>query len=74
MSEFAQVIVAIATLVSAIASLIVSMRNTRKIEEVHKGVNSKMDQMLAIKDRLSEVTASSAHAAGLEQGRSEERK
>lgn len=45
-SELAQVITAVATLVASIGALIVSLRNSRKIEEVHKSTNGKMDQLV----------------------------
>jgi hypothetical protein len=63
-------IVAIPTTLTALASLIVSLRNGRKIEQVHLATNSKMDKLLS-------VTGASEKAKGmkegLEQGRGETR-
>lgn len=55
--ETAQVITALATLVAAVGALIVGLRNSRKIEEVHKSTNGKMEQL------VTEVRAAS-FAAG----------
>jgi hypothetical protein len=55
-------IVAIPTTVTALASLIVSLRNGRKIEQVHVATNSKMDKLL-------EVTGASEKAKGFIEGR-----
>jgi hypothetical protein len=54
-------IVAIPTTLTALAGLIVSMRNGRKIEQVHVATNSKMDLLL-------EVTGASEKAKGMKEG------
>lgn len=63
----ALIITALATLVTSLGALIIGIRNTRKIEEVHVATNSKMDKLLS-------VTRESAEAKGLLQGRKEARK
>ncbi len=45
MSEAAQLIVAVATLISSVAALVVGWRNTRKIKEVHDATNGLMKTM-----------------------------
>jgi len=65
--SIAQIITSIAALVAAFGSVIaaiVSARNARKIEEVHKATNS-------LTDRLVETTKTEAHAAGREEYRQE---
>ncbi len=57
-SEIAQILVALATLVSAFTGLVIGIRNTRKIQEVHIATNS-------MKDELVETTKLAAHAAGM---------
>jgi hypothetical protein len=59
-------IVAIPTTVTALAGLVVSLRNGRKIEQVHVATNSKMDQLL-------EVTGASEKAKGVIEGREQGR-
>jgi uncharacterized membrane protein len=59
-------IVAVPTTLTALASLIVSMRNGRKIEQVHIATNSKMDQLLS-------VTGASEKAKGVIEGREQGR-
>ena len=44
--------------VVALVSLVVGIRTTRKVEQVHKATNS-------LTDRLVEVTRTEAHAAGM---------
>ena len=39
MNELTQLIIAIATLIATIGSVLVSLRNTRKIKEVHEATN-----------------------------------
>jgi hypothetical protein len=39
-AELAQVITALATLVASVGAFLVSLRNSRKIEEVHRTTNS----------------------------------
>ncbi len=56
-AEVAQIIVATATLVTAMGGVILGLRNSRKIEEVHKATNSLAAQAVA-----------SARAEGAAQG------
>ncbi len=56
--EVAQIIVALATLVSSIGALLVGWRNSRKIEAVHQATNG-------ITDRLVASTAKASHAEGV---------
>jgi hypothetical protein len=57
-AELAQLITAMATLVTAVSALVVGIRNSRKIEEVHKSTNGKMEELL-------NVTRDAAHAKGM---------
>jgi hypothetical protein len=59
-------IVAVPTTLTALASLIVSLRNGRKLEQVHVATNSKMDLLLA-------VTGASEKAKGVIEGREQGR-
>jgi len=77
MSELAQVIIAVATLVTALGSVTIGIINAFRITRVAKNVqvietatNSMKDQLVAstAKASLAEGTA-----AGLQQGRSEQR-
>lgn len=57
-SDIAGIISAIALLLTAIGSIggmIMGIINSRKIEEVHKTTNSKMDQMLEVSNRASKA-------------------
>ena len=64
--EIAQVIVSVATLVTAIGGVLIGLRNSRKINDVHDLTNGKMDKFLA-------VTKTSATAEGHLAGVAEER-
>ncbi len=64
MGEAAQLITALATLLTAFAGLIIGIRNTRKIEQVRHATNS-------LTDRLVETTAVSSEARGNLAGRAE---
>ncbi len=64
MSETAQIITSLATLVAAIGSLIIGWRNTRKIEQVHQATNG-------LTNRLVDLTATASKAEGNLQGRAE---
>jgi autotransporter translocation and assembly factor TamB len=55
--EIAQLITSAATLIGVIVGGVVSLRNSTKIDEVHKSTNGKMDQL------VTEVRAAS-FAAG----------
>lgn len=61
MNEIAQIITSIATLVAALSALIVGLRNSRKITEVHASTNGKMEEL------VSEVRKSSFAAGEKEQ-------
>jgi uncharacterized membrane protein len=45
-AELAQIITSVATLVGAIAGLMVSLRNSKKIEQVHQSTDGKMDALI----------------------------
>jgi hypothetical protein len=62
LGDVAQVLTAIA----AIGALLMSYLNSRKIQAVHIDINSRMDQLLTATDQAS-------RAAGVEQGRKEQR-
>lgn len=59
-------IAAVPGTIAALATLIVSLRNGRKVEEVHRATNS-------MKDALVLLTEIEAHARGRAQGVVEER-
>jgi hypothetical protein len=61
-AELTQLVIAVATLVSAIAAVIVSLRNKDKIDTVHDLVNSQSHA-------LNTLTASSSKAEGVLQER-----
>jgi len=63
-ADVAQIIVALATLVSSVGALLVGWRNSRKIEQVHRATNS-------MKDELVLSTALAARAEGNLAGRRE---
>jgi len=44
--ELAQIITSVATLLGVIGSVGVSLRNSRKIKEVHDSTNGKMDALI----------------------------
>lgn len=64
MSEVAQLITSIATLLAAIASIVMSYRNSLKIEQVHQATNG-------LTSRLVAVTADASKAEGNLEGRAE---
>jgi len=45
-AEIAQIITSVATLLGVIGGVVVSLRNSRKIEEVHKSTNGKMAALI----------------------------
>jgi uncharacterized membrane protein len=63
--EIAQIITSIGTLIAALGSLVISLRNGVKIEQVHQTTNSKMDKLI-------EVSIKSARAEGREEQRLEQ--
>ncbi len=62
--EIAQLIASIATLITAVGAVVIGLRNSRKIEEVHVATNSMKDQLVA-------STALAANAQGNREGRAE---
>jgi hypothetical protein len=66
--ELAQVITSLATLVGVVGSVAVSLRNSRKLDEVHKSTNglAARNEAMAQKLGIAEGTA-----VGLQQGREE---
>ncbi len=62
MGELAQLITSLATLVAACGAVVMSWRNSRKIEAVHIATNS-------LTDRLVATTRSDATQAGIAEGR-----
>ncbi len=66
MSETAQIITSLATLVAAIGSLLIGWRNSREIKAVHIATNS-------LTDRLVDTTRTEAHAAGVKEQKDRER-
>jgi hypothetical protein len=63
--EVAQLITSVATLIGVIGSVGVSLRNSRKLEEVHKSTDGKMEKL------ISEVRESS-FAKGVKQQKDKE--
>jgi hypothetical protein len=47
MEAIAALVIATATLVASITSLVMAFKNSVKINEVHLSINSRMDQLLA---------------------------
>ncbi len=70
MRDLALLVSSFATLITAIGSLVIGIRNTRKIELVHKATNSMKDELVRSTAKASEAEG---HAAGLQQGRGEKR-
>ena len=64
--EIAQIILATATLVTAIGAVLLGWHNSNKIEQVHKATNS-------LTDRLVETTKTEAHAAGVKEQKDREK-
>ena len=50
MTELAQLIIAIATLIATIGSVLASLRNTRKIKQVHDATNGMVEAMGAARE------------------------
>lgn len=63
-AQVTEIILACATLVSAVSALVVGVMNSLKIENVHLSINSRMDQLLA-------SSALVAHSEGREEARKE---
>lgn len=59
-SEIALIITALGTFMTSLGSVFVSMRNSRKIDDVHRSTNGKMEELL-------KLTAKSAKAEGIAQ-------
>jgi hypothetical protein len=47
-TEIAQILTSSATFVAALGGVMVSLRNSRKIEEVHKSTDGKVDQLVSV--------------------------
>lgn len=60
-AEITQLILAAATLVSAVGALMIGLRNSVKIEQVHIATNSMKDELVA-------VTRSDAKQIGVAEG------
>ncbi len=54
------IVASVAPTLAALATLVVGIRNSRKIEHVHRTVNSRLDQLVAL-------TRVEAHAAGVKE-------
>jgi hypothetical protein len=65
-TEVALILTAAGTLIASVGGVIVGVRNSRKIEEVHKSTNGKMEQLL-------EITSKSAKAEGNLEGRQQQK-
>lgn len=65
--EVAQIITSLAAFLAAGGALLVSIRTSRKVEQVHIATNS-------LTDRLVKSTDAEAHARGLQEGRQEKMK
>jgi len=63
-SEFLDLIIKALTATGVLVSIFISLRNSKKITEVHISTNSKMDALLA-------VTREAAKSEGIAQGRAE---
>lgn len=64
LANLVQAVALLLTAIGSIASVIVGIRNSRKIENVHQTTNSKMDAML-------DLATKAAKAEGKEEGRIE---
>lgn len=64
MTELLSGIASLISAIAAIGAVLMSLRNGRKIQEVHISINSRMDQLLQARGEAS-------MAAGVVQGRSE---
>lgn len=85
MNDTAQIITSIATLFGVIGGIFIQVWNSRKqdaasikqelaIKEVHESTNGKMDKLLAVTaDSENAKGEKSGHAAGLKEGREEQR-
>jgi hypothetical protein len=49
----ALIITSLATLITAIGGIIVSLLNAKKLEEVHKSTNGKMEELVAVVKKAS---------------------
>ena len=47
-TEIAQIITAVATLIVSVGGVFISLRNQKKIQEVHTSTNGKMEEMMRI--------------------------
>lgn len=60
-TEIALIITACGTFLTAASGVIISLRNARKLEQVHQTTNSKMDELI-------KLTAKSSRAEGVKAG------
>jgi hypothetical protein len=51
--EVAQIITSVATLLGVIGGILVSLRNQKKIEAVHKSTNGKMEELIGVVKKAS---------------------
>lgn len=72
MNDIAQIIVAIATLVSAIGALILGVLNRTKIEQVHQATNSKMDSLIKTVGEAEKAKGVIEGRAGVIEGRADD--
>lgn len=67
MSEVAQLITSIATLIAAIGALVMGLRNSHKIEQVHQATNGMMARSDALIAKASKAEGNLAGRAELKQ-------
>ena len=62
MEAWAALIVSVATLITSVSAVVLAVRNSNKIQDVHLSINSRMDQLLS-------ATGAAERAAGITQER-----
>lgn len=72
MNDLAQVIVAMATLVTALTAAVVGIVNALRINRVAANVQVIEKATNSMKDQLVATTAKASHAEGLAEGKAEE--
>ena len=70
MSEFAQMVASIATLIAAVGALIATLKGNRKVDAVALNVNGGLSKLLEL---LAQSQRSDGHAAGVEAERVREK-
>lgn len=68
-AEYALIITSLATLVSAIGGIVVSLRNADKLQKVHDEVKVVASETNGMKDQLVKVTGEAEFAKGVKQER-----